>query len=171
MPKRNAQPFLRTSLGTPVTTTPYIIRSAICTHPPPSRPTNTTTPYIIRSAIRTPTNTITPNQHHLTIYNKECIHTHPPPHPHSKYFAHQTKNVALGASIPTILCTFVAHNAPPTSRHRLSEHTRRRKTATNLHKDESTIQHFAHHVTCPCLGHDSRKSDGTNQRHQLSQMS
>ena len=127
MPKRNAQPFLRTSLGTPVTTTPYIIRSA--------------------------------------------IRTHPPPHPDSKYFAHQTKNVALGASIPTILCTFVAHNALPTSRHKLSEHTCRRKTATNLHKDESTIQHLAHHVACPCLGHDSRKSNGTTQRHQLSQMS
>ncbi|MFC2489519.1 MAG: hypothetical protein ACFNVK_05415 [Prevotella sp.] len=66
MPKRNAQPFLRTSLGTPTTTPPYIIRSAI----------------------RTPTNTITPNQHRPTLYNKECHshtiqyhHAHPsPPH-------------------------------------------------------------------------------------------
>ncbi|WP_232211123.1 hypothetical protein, partial [Prevotella conceptionensis] len=85
--------FLRTSLGTPVITPPYIIRSAI----------------------RTPANTITPNQHHPTLYNKEChSHTIHHPHPHSKCFAHQTKNVALGASIPTILCTFVAHNALPT---------------------------------------------------------
>ena len=148
MPKRNAQPFLRTSLGTPVTTTPYIIRSAIRTHQTPSRPTNNTSPYIIRSAIR----------------------THPPPHTHSKYFAHQTKNVALGASIPTILCTFVAHNAQLDMLATSIANTCRRKTATNLHKDESTIQHFAHHVTCPCLGHDSRKSNGTNQRHPLPQV-
>ena len=149
MPKRNAQPFLRTSLGTPVTTTPYIIRSVI----------------------RTPSNTITPTLHHPTLYNKECIHTHPPPHLHSKYFAHQTKYVALGASIPTILCTFVAHNAQLDMLATSIANTCRRKTATNLQKDESTIQHFAHHVTCPCLGHDSRKSNGTNQRQQLPQMS
>ena len=150
MPKRNAQPFLRTSLGTPATTSPYIIRSVI----------------------RTPSNTITPTLHHPTLYNKECIHTHPPPYPHSKYFAHQTKNVALGAAIPTILCTFVAHNAQLDMLATCLANTHAgAKQQPTYTKDESTIQHFAHHVACPCLGHDSRKSNGTNQRHQLPQVS
>ena len=78
MPKRNAQPFLRTSLGTPVTTTPYIIRSAI----------------------RTPTNTITPNQHRPTLYNKEC-HSHPSTTPSPfKIFRTPNKKCGIGGSHP-----------------------------------------------------------------------